>query len=89
MANDRSSSSRRTFIQSIGAALTAPVAATLLDRPAFAQDPAVPEAGRRGRGAPDVPAGPQLPLHTTGLEHLGVNTPDSVRSLSSTRRFSI
>jgi hypothetical protein len=77
MADERDLS-RRTFLSSLGVAVAAPIAGALLS----AQEPAAPGPGRRGRGAgAPVPTGPQLPLNTTGLEHLGVNTPDSIRSL--------
>lgn len=36
--------------------------------------------GRRGRGEPAAAAGPQLPLRTTGLEHLGLTVPDVAAS---------
>jgi catechol 2,3-dioxygenase-like lactoylglutathione lyase family enzyme len=65
-------SDRRSFLGKIGA-----VAAAM---PFWALSPQAqqPPAGQRagGRGAPAAPAGPQLPLRTTGLEHFGMVVPD-------------
>jgi catechol 2,3-dioxygenase-like lactoylglutathione lyase family enzyme len=64
---------RRTFLTGIGSAAAMPL---------LAQAPAGQGRGQRGDGqgargnAPAAPAGPQLPLRTTGLEHFGLTVPD-------------
>src|SRR5262249_5293534 len=55
---------RRSFLQGVGAVAAMP----LLGSGAQAQ------GGRGQRG--EAPAGPQLPLRTTGLEHFGMIVPD-------------
>src|SRR5215470_13036171 len=66
-------SDRRSFLGKIGAVAAAMPFWTLSSQ---AQEP---PAGQRGGGrgaAPAAPAGPQLPLRTTGLEHFGMVVPD-------------
>lgn len=61
-------STRRSFLAQAAAALP------LLASTSQAQ---APQAGQRGaRGGATAPAGPQLPLRTTGLEHFGMVVPD-------------
>jgi catechol 2,3-dioxygenase-like lactoylglutathione lyase family enzyme len=55
---------RRSFLQGIGAVTAMPLLGSVTQA----------QGGRGQRG--DAPAGPQLPLRTTGLEHFGMVVPD-------------
>jgi catechol 2,3-dioxygenase-like lactoylglutathione lyase family enzyme len=55
---------RRSFLQGIGAVTAMPLLGSVMQA----------QGGRGQRG--DAPAGPQLPLRTTGLEHFGMVVPD-------------
>src|SRR5262247_3616892 len=55
---------RRSFLQGIGAVTAMPLLASAAEA----------QGGRGQRG--EAPAGPQLPLRTTGLEHFGMIVPD-------------
>jgi catechol 2,3-dioxygenase-like lactoylglutathione lyase family enzyme len=64
---------RRSFLAQFGAAAAAyPLATTA----AQAQDRGARGGARGQRGQDQAPAGPQLPLRTTGLEHFGMVVPD-------------
>ena len=59
--------SRRTMLRGLGLAALLPVVPSLLNAQGANVGPSAPDA---------APSGPQLPLKTTGLEHMGVVVPD-------------
>jgi catechol 2,3-dioxygenase-like lactoylglutathione lyase family enzyme len=73
MSGHQNKVGRRSFLGQVGAAA---VALPLVTTVSQAQDRGARGGGARGGAAPPSPAGPQLPLRTTGLEHFGMVVPD-------------